>query len=348
LLSSLLGHETAFVSSFLNYADGERKTQLELMLRTALADPSGHESVVVNAGQSRIIGGVIRQCRDDLIVVDAIRVAGTDRTSYAVARQLAYLQRQLAASTGTSRVLVTDRHPSTAVRYALALEGYHETPEGWVSHVSTGTHSIDEMALDQLPQDLDPTAAAGLLEHERWPLKVTDAGVSTFIVPIRAQWAQQLFDSTLAAGTLFGRDVGLGLSREHVYYRKPRNANGIAPPARILWYVSGRTVGQAEGSIRAVSQLAEVVVGRPLTVHQRFSRLGVYSEAQVKESADSNGIVMAMRFTDTELFAKPVGLSEIRSMSERQNQTFVAPMSPRRVDEDLFIQIYGQASAYAG
>ena len=170
----------------------------------------------------------------------------------------------------------------------------------------------------------------------------------TFIVPIRPQWAQQLFDSTLAAGTLFGRDVGLGLSREHVYYRKPRNANGIAPPARILWYVSGRTAGQAEGSIRAVSQLAEVVVGRPLTVHQRLSRLGIYTETQVKESADSEGLVMALRFTDTELFANPVGLSEIRSMSECENRIFVAPMSPRRVDEDLFIRIYGQASAYAG
>lgn len=347
-IAPALGHETAFVTSFLNYADGERKTQLESTLRTALADPRGYDSVVVTAGPSGIIGGVIRQCRDDLIAVDTIRVAGTDRTSYAVARQLAYLQRQLAASTGTPRVLVTDKHPSTAVRYALALEGYHETSEGWISHVSTGIYSIDEMAIDQLPQDLEPTAAAGLLEHERWPLKVTDADVPTFIVPIRPQWAQQLFDSTLAAGTLFGRDVGLGLSREHVYYRKPRNANGIAPPARILWYVSGRTAGQTEGSIRAVSQLAEVVVGRPLTVHQRFSRLGVYTESQVKESADSEGLVMALRFTDPELFAKPVGLSEVRSMSERQNQTFVAPMSPRRVDEDLFIQIYRQASAYAG
>lgn len=82
-------------------------------------------------------------------------------------------------------------------------------------------------------------------------------------------------------------------------------------------------------------------------MYGRFERLGVYSEAQVMDAADDRGLVMAMRFIDTELFEKPIPLSCIRGMAERNGGTFVAPMSPRRIEEELFIDIYQEASGYA-
>lgn len=236
---------------------------------------------------------------------------------------------------------------SMAVRYALALEGFRAERNRWVCDVTPGIQSISEIDPNELATDTAHMASAAILEHDRWPLKVTDAGIPTFVVPIRPHWAEQLFDSTLAAGTLFGRDGGLGLSREHVYYRKPRNSNGIRPPARILWYVSGRSAGQHQGSIRAVSQLAEVVVDRPFTVYQRFARLGIYSEDQVRACANDQGMVMALRFVDTELLATPVGLSEIRSLFDSEGAMFVAPMSPRKIDEQWFVQLYKESSIHA-
>lgn len=335
------------VSAFLNFGEGERRAEFEALVRSALADPATYETEVIRSESGRLVGAVVRRMGKSVIDVEAMRVSGGDRTSYAVARQLAFLQRERAATLRITRVVVADRHPSQAVRYAMAEEGYHQDGEGWVCNVITGVAALESLNVDNVPVGLPARAIAGVIERERWPLKVIGAGVPAFVVPIRPHWAEQLFDSQLAAGTLFGRDAGLGLSREHVYYRKPRNSNGIAPPARLLWYVSGKSGGQPQGSIRAVSQLAEVVVDRPLTVYQRFERLGVYNQAQVKDAADEHGRVMALRFVGTELFSKPIGLSRIRAMFAAEGSSFVAPMSPRKIDEQLFVALYREASAYA-
>lgn len=340
-------HESDFVAALLNYGEGERKAALEATVRGALADPTVYEAIVVRSDQGGLLGGVVRRHDQSSIVVRVMRVRGVDRMSHAVARQLAFLQREHAAMTGVPVVFVTDQHLSQPVRYALAEEGYQWGNGAWTCNVGTGVQRLGDLESAAVPSGVSPTVIAGLIEHDRWPLKVVGAGIPTFVVPIQPLWAEQLFDSHLASGTLFGRDAGLGLSREHVYYRRPRNSGGVAPPARLLWYVSGRWNGQSEGSIRAVSNLVEVVVDRPLTVYQRFERLGVYSRAQVVDAADDRGLVMAMRFIDTELFEKPIPLSSIKEMCGSDARTFVAPMSPRRIDEELFVAIYREASVYA-
>lgn len=346
-IRSVVGTEAEFVRRFLNYSEGEHKADLEAELRRALAEPAVHDALVVTDDAGTLVGGILRRRSEDTIDVDVMRVGSSDRTGYAVARQLAFLQRQEAASSGRPvRVVLRDQHPSVPVRYALELEGYEHTSEGWVSEVRPGVPMISGLAEAANVVASDALELAAALERTRWPMKVMGTGLPTFVVPIRPAWAEQLFDSTLAVQTLFGRQLGLGLSREHVYYRKPRNANGIAPPARLLWYVSGKTLSQSEGSIRAVSQLAEVVVGRPLTVHQCFARLGVYDANQVRKIVDDNGEVMALRFTDTELLIKPIPLSKIRSIARSDGANFTAPQSPRPIDERVFERLYREASAY--
>lgn len=342
------GHESEFVAALLNYGEGERKAALESTLREALADPTDHDAIVVRSERGGLLGGVVRRRDSSGIDVRVMRVRGADRTSYSVARQLAYLQREHAAKTGRALVRVTDQHLPQPARYAMAEEGYRWNDGEWTCNVVTGVRCLEDVDLTGLDTGVSNVAIAGALEHDRWPLKVVGAGVPTFVVPIRPHWAEQLFDSHLASGTLFGRDAGLGLSREHVYYRRPRNSGGVSPPARLLWYVSGRSSGQPEGSIRAVSSLAEVVVDRPLTVYQRFERLGVYDRAQVMDSADDRGLVMAMRFIDTELFEKPIGLTRLRELSQAIGGNFTAPMSPRMIDERLFVQVYNEGSCHGG
>ena len=242
-------HDAAFVPTFLNYGEGERKAGLESTLRAALASPADHEALVVRAGGGGLLGGVVRAIDDEAVRVQAMRVRGADRLSYAVARQLAFLQREKAATARIPVVEVSDPHPSQPVRYALAEEGYAWDGGTWRCHVDAEMRRLEDIDID-IDGDLDglsEMARAAAVEHERWPVRVIGSGVPTFVIPIRPQWAEQLFDSNLAAGTLFGRDTGLGLSREHVYYRRPRNSGGIAPPARLLWYVSGRWNGQSEG-----------------------------------------------------------------------------------------------------
>jgi hypothetical protein len=78
---------------------------------------------------------------------------------------------------------------------------------------------------DQLGSTLsDPVVIAKaetISEIERllWPAKIVDPYIPTFLVPIKPEWAKELFDENLGGQTLFGAKQELGLSREGVYYR---------------------------------------------------------------------------------------------------------------------------------
>jgi GNAT superfamily N-acetyltransferase/predicted nucleic acid-binding protein len=331
-----------FVRAFLNYGRGERALALREVLRLGLARPNSHDVQVFRDGQGRLIGGFVREKRPAEVEVKLIRVGSPDRLGNAMARQLAFVQRAFAADEGLGRVIVSDPNPSPAVSRALVQESYRQDSDQWICRIQRGLLNVGSGGE---PGSCDVDDAVGI-ERTEWPVKVVGAGIPTFMVPVRPSWAQELFDTDMAEGTLFGRSLHLGLSREHVYYRRPRNARGIDTPARILWYVTGNPRMHLEGKVRAVSMLAEVVVGKPRSLYRRFAQLGVYTEEQVIGMADANGEVMALRFVDTELFKTPVGLGGLRDLYADDGKSFSAPLSPQRVDEHTFRQIYARSSVY--
>jgi len=167
---------------------------------------------------------------------------------------------------------------------------------------------------------------------------VLGAGIPAFVVPIQHGWATRLLDVGLSDDQLFPRDWGLGLRRELVYYRSPRNAGGLAAPARLLWYVSGTAPGS--GTIRAVSHLTEVAVGDQDRLFHRFKPLGVYGRDDVHGRADEQGQVMALRFCNTERFAEPVSLDDYRRlMAGDPKSRSVVLRSARRVSEHVFVSL---------
>lgn len=337
--------EAEFIRAFLNHGAGERAAQLKEALRPTLATPDLHAVRVFRGQDGALLGGLAHSRVGDVIEVKLARVASGDRLGSSVARQLAFLPRAVAAEAGGGSVILSDFRMSPAVRSALSHEGYAEDGERWICAVGTGIVEASEL---DLPMESELRKVAGAaLERERWPLKIAGAGIPIFLVPIAPQWARELFDTSLAAQTLFGRELHLGLSREHVYYRNPSAHGGIRPPARILWYVTGGTAAHAEGHVRAVSQLVEVVSGRPRTLHQRFARLGVWDQKQVERAESDKGEVMALRFVDTEVFGRPWSLTELRSVFADHGDAFQAPRSPSRLSEHMFCLIYRRASAYA-
>ncbi|MGD1932349.1 MAG: hypothetical protein ACFB12_25930 [Leptolyngbyaceae cyanobacterium] len=82
----------------------------------------------------------------------------------------------------------------------------------------------------------NPIIAADI-EKSFYPLKVVDANLPSYIIPIRPGWAEEFVDEKLANLLLFGAKRDLMMRREMVYYRasKPKI---LEAPARILWYVS--------------------------------------------------------------------------------------------------------------
>lgn len=334
--------EPMFLRSFQNYACSEPKRNLIGILRAAQSTPDLHRITVIRTSNGDDIATAISRIVNNTLTVPALRLAGGDRLYHTVGRQLCFLLKAYALDRYIPLVQVTDQYVTSTLEEALKDEGYLLSESIWTCAISTGIVSVTDIYGDNDITDSD----AAVHEHENWPVKLFGSRLRTFMIPIRPPFAEQLFDSSSAELTLFGRSTELGISREHVYYRSWRVAQGLESPARILWYVSGTTPYQNEGHIRAVSQLQEVQVGDPVTLHKRFGRLGVYTADDVIRTAADDGRVMALRFIDTEVLDTPVSLTQARSLAQSIGENFRAPQSPSPVTERLFSAVYRAGSRY--
>lgn len=184
------------------------------------------------------------------------------------------------------------------------------------------------------------------LERILWPLKISDSGLESFIVPIKPEAAKELFDEKLAQETLFGvQNESLFLNLESVYYKSKQAPLGMKQsPYRILWYVSkskdegGHTQLQ---SIRACSQVDQVIFGSPQELYEKFQHLGFYKLEQVQACASSrNAQIMAIKFSHTELFDNPVSLREVIGILTPGASKNISFQSARLISAEHFMQIY--------
>ncbi len=326
------------ISALLNNAAGERRSELASRLRPILADRKSHEVQIVRTTDGRIIAGFARRAADNHLEIPFVRVV-SQPGSNVVARQIVFAQRKQAADLRLAEARITDPHVSKDVQEVLPREHFEEAAGGWTSHTKVGLIDVAQVDL-QHPRPMTTSQ----YEDRYWPVKIKGASVPSYLVPIKIPFAEDL---GLAEQTLLPRLQDLGLNREHVYYRHPQNDRGISPGARILWYVSGGAPAQPRGAIRAISQVADVVVGRPRTLHARFERFGVYTLEQVLKCVDGNGNVMALRFVNTEILDRPINLDELDAIWAAEGQRFVAPLSPTLIGEHMFCLLYQRSSAYA-
>lgn len=180
------------------------------------------------------------------------------------------------------------------------------------------------------------------LEHILWPAKIGSSEQHNFIVPIRPDFAEQLFDEGLAKQTLWGADIDLALNSESVYYRSARQRI-VKFPGRILWYISDKGKLDGRKAIRACSRITEVAVDKPKNLFRRFQRLGVYEWSDVFETArrDLETDVMAIRFHDTELL-NPVKWDSFQSVLQSCN-ILTNLESPVSITSQAFEEIYALA-----
>jgi predicted transcriptional regulator len=350
------GETNHLVTMLLNTADGERAAELRRHLREAVARPEVWNCMAVYTDVGNVAGAVIHRRVAQAVEVSLIRVAhGT--MAYTLARQLVFQQRRLAADAWVPVIRVTDPMPSRHVVEALAAEEFVRVGDHWesvtlpvcatavrvaslIEHVS-GLSGLD---LDAIRRELELSSPVGErttveLERRLWPLKLADSNLITFLIPIRPAFAEDLFDIDLSRQRLFHRPTHLSLSREHVYYRSPRNSGGLRAPARVLWYVSDERGRPGTKAIRAASRIEEVVVERSATLYGRYKHLGVYTRESIERIADSSGHAMALRFVDTELFVRPVPLNEVRSVAARMSEP-INLVSPHAISPTFFTEIY--------
>lgn len=280
--------------------------------------------------------------------------ATTGRGETTIARHLLAMVREQAVAAGAETITITDPLVPAAVQRSYRDEGFAARGEVVVAHALRGRGTLGD--LRRRAEDLGSPLAQGdalgdqsdalvarAAAAEQWfaPYRVMGAGVPSFFLPIRHGWATRLLGAGLAEGQLWAQEWGLGLRRELVYYRNPRNAGGLAAPARLLWYVSGNEPGA--GMIRATSHLTEVAVDDADRLYHRFRRLGVYTRDDVRGRADVRGHAMALRFSHTETFDEPIALPDYRGVLAAEG-TPVVLRSARPVSEHTFVALLDFAS----
>jgi hypothetical protein len=93
--------------------------------------------------------------------------------------------------------------------------------------------------------------------------------------------------------------------------------------------------------VRACSRLDEIIIGTPKELFRQFKRLGIYEWRNVFELAgrDIGQKIMALRFSDTELFTTSIHWNELQIVLNQHDYKSQI-MSPLRVAPDVFSQLY--------
>lgn len=183
------------------------------------------------------------------------------------------------------------------------------------------------------------------LEKIFWPMKLlTLDTIRCFIVPIRAEYAKDLFDEKLAdvnPSFFENEKYEPALSIENVYYKSNKQRIPYYP-ARILWYVSQSPM-MGTGAIRACSYLDLVKVGNAKRLYHSYRRLGVLDYNQLVHI--SSGALAAYKFSYTELFDKPVALDRIRKILRKPR---FSVQSYKEIRNEQLLKIYSEGMCDVG
>lgn len=332
------------LSTFLTNAHGETKSQLRVELDRVLESPHSRTTRYVVEGQQTPIALLSWRATNGGIVVDLIR-ASRHELSETVARHLIRELRTAAADTGAQTITIMDQHPGPRVVRALTAEAFSGNPP--TCQIRIGVRTAQEWVSrpdDQTDSASKERTAAATFELRRWPAKVRDADLPCYLVPIKVAYAKELFDTGLRQQSLLAREE-VGLEAEQVYFCPAVGATTTAEaPGRIAWYVPEHDPLLRVGQVRAVSHLSAIIVATPKSLLRRFGHLATVTPEQVRSMTNRHGVVMAWRFTNTELLAHPVSYGQLADMESSKRPPV---RRPRRLTPEMFMQVYEQGSSHA-
>ncbi|MER6178596.1 GNAT family N-acetyltransferase [Streptosporangium sp. NPDC001681] len=336
---------------FQNVTDGEAKQEFLDTLRSAGMDPRRWSRTLIRDADNRPVLLYASGIVNDQLNVPLLRVDGRHPVSPTLIQHTLFELRRACRAERLEVLFITDRNLPSQVRRAALLDGFVETNEALVALVVDSTGAASEV-LEKTRQagrragieinfdtELEMARfAAAQVERAFWPAKVIDSQLPTFILPIRPEYSSILFGEP-APLPLF-RTENWGLGREHVYYRSPYGLR-LTAPARIIWYKS-QGKERSAAAVIGCSLLEEVVVDDPVKLHSRFSRLGVWDLKHI-EGVVRDGKAQALRFTQTEVFDRPLARKRLQDAFAGGSLTGTV-QGPRNISPQLFASIYREGT----
>jgi GNAT superfamily N-acetyltransferase/predicted nucleic acid-binding protein len=361
------GQQNLVTDCFLAYAKSETKNSFVKRLHKFIAEPERFECYTIWDAQEKPVAIIVydRQEKHEL-EVPLLRVK-SNRLASTIARHLMLLFISTSAKEGRQFTKITDPYLEDVVIAAIQNDKFVKFENGWLKANLTITGTVSQLSLhlthlgntlgekynfclkiaDNLKAEnaiVKDTQICADIEKTLYPAKIIDSNIPNFIVPIKPIWAEALFDEKLASQSCLSgleSSLELALRRECVYYRSVKNSGGLQAPGRILWYISEDTrsyCNEQVGAIRACFRLDEIIIGKPKNLYKQFRRLGIYTYKDVLGRANNNeeGDVMALKFSDTELFNNPINLADVKLISEGK----IAVFSHYRIESKVFEKLY--------
>ena len=205
-----------------------------------------------------------------------------------------------------------------------------------IPHCITREQVMSGLTL-RAPQIRDTFRSMNDIELEQCcsPLSIPNSR-STFMVPIKPDYAMSLFDSCRAGQDLFGGNSDVLLRWENVYYRKATHVKMMKAPGRILWYVSS-----PEKEIVAVSLLDTVAIDTPKQLFRSFRKFGIFDWRELYQLCDGDvsTYLMALRFSHTFQFRHRIPLDELRTIF-KEHERIPVLQSPSRISTEICKAIF--------
>lgn len=360
------GNYEFIVKEFLNYSIGETKAAFRKEILRYLSNPDVYECFLVSKKETEapLLFYVLERTDSNSLKIPLFRTK-KDFLTFVICQHIVLDLIKVSVSEKRDFTKFSERYLSEEFRLYLRENHFCHFHAEWVKlNLSVcGTSSNVANAIQQACQPEEnevkehysyylelltnyicheSLAAASIVEDAIFPGKIIDSSIPNFIIPIQSWFAKDLFDAELAEGVLWGAKDFLALRKEMVYYRSKMASGGLSAPARILWYVSkgssGNNSSAVLGAIRACSRLDEIAIDKPPSLHRKFKRLGVYDYPDLLRIAkgDSGKDIMAIKFSNTEVFKTPIVLSEVEKLIERK----ILLRAPYKINANSFESIY--------
>lgn len=336
------------ISLFWQQKMSEDKRAFKTKLHDTIQNPKG---TVKTIKHDNTIIALIGQNKNQIeIELPIVRVNDTKQGKYLFMNLMSDIIME-ASRNNIHKITICDDYLLPIQKEILSKIGFVQTEQTYVKYIYSRTiNSVEVKQLLVEKYQLTDEVLTGVspfeIETLFFPLKIRDANIPSYIIPIKPVWAKELFDSYEATQTIFGADTRKLWNIENVYYRN-RKPDVEKSGARILWYVSDDKRATRRKGIVACSYLDDCIIGKAKELFDRFKHYGVYEWNDLMRFCDSqpNKIIKVLRFSHTEIFDNVISLSTIRRILKQnggsENTTF---QSPLEVNSKVFFEIYERRS----
>ena len=326
--------------SFEDLLNGERKGKFREKLESVIVQPDYYECELLWSGNKVIALRVLKSDSDKMLTSPLVRVAHSadqalfgrfliaDTVSKAVEKNLYMVNFEDSALTPGLIPELLDigfiECNNNFVRFCFSRCASRKKVLSMISKLCPETESAY-----QGMSDLE-------LQQRCSPLVLDSTNQNYFLIPIVPGYAAGLIDRHQAAQELFGENPSVLLRWDNVYYRSKNRHKMLVAPGRILWYVS-----QKRKEIVAVSHLDDVVIDTAKELFKKFKKFGIlrWNDLYRMCDGDPSKELMALKFSHTFPFQKPVSLEDVRTVFAK-NDARPSLQGPSKVPSEIFYELF--------